>query len=123
MSALHTHIQAIRAESIALERHLDVQVQEYQRQLASLKRSSEAVKGLKDRRVAERVKEMEQEQARLGQRTERVLLAMQKEFRPKVGDVEARWFRELKELEGTVKGKGREVGMEQRARVVSISFS
>jgi nucleoporin NUP82 len=124
ISALHHYIQAIRTESMALERHLDLQVKEYQRQLHSLKLSSERVKELQERQIDKRVAKLAAQQEALGKRTERVMKSMQEDLKPKAGPKEKRWFKELSDLEGKVKGKSgfgmvREVPLEQRVRVVS----
>jgi nucleoporin NUP82 len=129
ISSLHKHIQAVRSESMALERHLDLQVQEYQRQLAVLKRCTEQVAELKQRNVADRVKEMEMQQKSLNERTDKVIKDMQADIKPKAGAVEKRWFKEVLDLEGKVKGKsgtsgaGKSVSLEQRVKVVRLQYT
>lgn len=101
---LQTRIDAIRSASQAVERHLDLQVQEFQRQLQTLQKSSNQLEIVKEHNPIKRAEEMMKRQGELAGRMDKVLSGLTGMYRPPIGEVEKRWFKELEEVRVKVQG-------------------
>jgi nucleoporin NUP82 len=121
-SQLHTRIEAVRLASQAVEHRLDLQLSEFKRQIALLTECRSRIKALQDRVPLKRAETLLVNQMELADRLDRVLSSMTEEYRPKVGEVERKWFGELERLSQRVKGGGqvkRGKALIHRAQVVS----
>lgn len=120
-SQIQARIQAIRAASQAIENRLDLEVQEFQRQLQLLKDCSNRTSELKQSQTKARAQEMVETQGRLAERLDKVLTAMSAEYRPQIGEMEKKWFDELERLRARIRGGGtqRAKGLAGRVNLVS----
>lgn len=121
ISQIHARTQAVRAASQAIENRLDLENQELQRQIRPVKECSSAIAELRKSQTKMRAQEMMEKQGKLGERLDKVLVAMSAEYRPQIGEVERKWFDELERLKARIRGAGalRGKGLAGRAHVVS----
>ena len=120
-SLVQGRAQAIRAASQAVENRLDLEVQEFRRQLKLLNDCSSRISDLRRSETRARAERLMESQTVLGERLDKVLVAMAAEYRPQIGEVERKWFDELERLRIRVKGGGSQRGkaLSSRTQVVS----
>lgn len=122
---IQSQIQAIRAASQIIERRLDLQVQELQRQLTVLKDSRAYIKSFDHKPQVDRAENLLRKQEALASRMDKILQSMPTAYRPQIAPVEQRWFDELETSRtrlyggGGVYGLGRTRGMISRIESVS----
>ena len=119
-SQVQARTQAIRAASQAIESRLDLQVREFQRQLRLVKECSSRIAELKNGSMRIHAEKLLDDQSQLGDRLDRVLVAMSGEYKPQIGEAERRWFDELERLKARIRGggPGRGKGLVGRVHVV-----
>lgn len=125
IAALQIRIEAVRSASAAVERHLDLQVSEFQRQVQLLQTTSKLLADVKGHQAAERAEGMMKTQEKLVRRMDGVLGGLMGLYRPPVAEVEKRWFEELEAVKGRVQGArgfglNRGGGMQAQVDDVSI---
>jgi nucleoporin NUP82 len=125
IAQLQSRISAIRAASQAIEHRLDLQVQEFQRQLKLLKDCSGSINSLKSSSTLDSAEKLLETQDQLSARLDGILGALSAEHRPQITEAEKRWFGELEKLRSRVNGGGgfgllRTRGLMNQARLVSL---
>jgi nucleoporin NUP82 len=109
-SQVQARTRAIRAASQAIENRIDLELQELQRQLKLLKDCSTRITQLRKSTTRERTERMLDTQGVLGERLDKVSVAMWEEYRPQIGEAERKWFDELDRLKSRVRGGGNQHG-------------
>lgn len=104
ISNLQQRIEAVRAASQLIENHLDLQSQEFQRQVLLLQTTSSQLDQVKSHNPVKRAEGMMVEQERLAGRMEKVLSGLTMNYRPPIGEVEKTWFDELESIKIRVQG-------------------
>ncbi|ORY34904.1 hypothetical protein BCR39DRAFT_515491 [Naematelia encephala] len=105
---IHNHLQScvrrVLEISGVIEQRLDLEIQEYQRQIRVLKECQVKIAGMKEPARLGRVEALLEEQASLSDRLDRVVTALAGEYRPQLGEVEKKWFEELERLKMRIRG-------------------
>ena len=109
-SQIQKQTQAVRAASQDIENRLDLEMEASQRQLRLLQECSQRIVELKESRTRGRAERIAKIQADLGQRMDKILVAMSAEFKPEIGEMERRWFDELERLRARIRGGGSQRG-------------
>ncbi|KAH8118607.1 hypothetical protein DFH11DRAFT_1568326 [Phellopilus nigrolimitatus] len=94
----------------ALKSRADFQKQEYERlqkKFTEIVVRAQNVAGPRKREIQERAKKLQDEQARMLGRMDRVLQALIKKASPELNEHETRWFEELQRMKAQVQGVGR----------------
>jgi len=120
-SELHKRTQAIRTASQAIEARLDMQLQEFQRQIKVLKIAKAGVYDLKEKSgsIVDRGGDLLDKQDLLAKRLDDVVVAMAAERKPDIGEEERKWFDELGKLSNKVRGgPGKDKGLIERMQAV-----
>ena len=123
ISQLQSRTRAVRAASQVVENHLNLCVQEFQRQLRVLKECRYRIEGLRDSKAIAKAHRMLDTQLEMGGRWDKVLVAMAAEYRPEVGEVERRWFEELDRLRIRVQGGKSSAAAGLTARIQTVGIS
>lgn len=114
---VNARAEAIRSASAKVEARVELQAQEYARQLALLRESQSALESIQDSSDAqvERTARLVDAQASLSARLDAVLNAMLAEYRPQIGEVERKWFDELERIKARIAGRK---GIAHRAKIL-----
>ncbi|WVQ96138.1 hypothetical protein IAU59_003240 [Kwoniella sp. CBS 9459] len=105
-SQVQNRAQAIRPASETIEKRLDLEVQELQRQIRLLRECQSKVQALKNHEAIARAESLLENQDKLAKRLDEVLRDMTEGFRPEIGDSERKWFDELERLRTRIRGGG-----------------
>ena len=122
-SQIQKQTQAVRAASQDIEHRLDLEIEEFQRQLRLLQECSHHIAEIKKSRTRGRAEKLAEAQAKLGQRMDRILAAMSAEYKPEIGELERKWFDELERLKGRIRGGGSQRGRGLAGHVRLVGFS
>lgn len=114
---VNARAEQIRTASAKVEARVDLQAQEYARQLSLLRESQAALAAIQadTDKQADRTEELVEQQAALSARLDAVLNAMLAEFRPQIGEVERKWFDELERISTRINGRK---GIAHRAKIL-----
>lgn len=114
---INARAEAVRNASARVELRVDLQVQEYTRQLKLLRETSSALGAIQDATdaQAERTEALVEAQSSLAARLDAVLNAMLAEYRPQIGEVERKWFDELERIKAKIGGRK---GIAHRSRIL-----
>ncbi|OCF37125.1 hypothetical protein I316_01031 [Kwoniella heveanensis BCC8398] len=105
-SQVQSRTQAIRSASETIEKRLDLEVQEMQRQIRLLRECQSKIQALKRHEAITRAERLLENQDRLATRLDDVLRDMAEGSRPEIGSSERKWFEELERLEIRIRGGG-----------------
>lgn len=122
---IQNRIEALKTASQLVERHLDLQVQEFQRQLQVLKTSQDQLEIVRKHDAVKRAEGMMLRQGALAGRMDKVLSGLTAMYRPPIGEVERNWFDELEVMRVRVqggKGWGVNRGGGLKAQVEEVSW-
>ena len=103
IKVLQERAQAIRSASGALENHLDLCIQESQRQIRALKECRDNIDAMRDSKSGPRVVRLLDKQVVTAKKLDQVVESMVEKFKPEVGDAEQKWFDELGRLSAKVR--------------------
>ena len=121
ISQIQARTQAIRTASQVVENRLDLEIQEFQRQLKLLKECSSRISDLKNSFDRSRGDKVVEKHKQLGERLDKVLIVMTAEYRPQIGEAERKWFDEVERLKQRIRSSSatRVYGLASKAQVVS----
>ncbi|WVF68598.1 hypothetical protein IAT40_003367 [Kwoniella sp. CBS 6097] len=105
-SQVQNRAQVIRSASETIEKRLDLEVQELQRQIRLLRECQSKIQALKNHEAITRAEGLLENHDRLANRLDGVLRDMAEGFRPEIGDSERKWFDELERLRTRIRGGG-----------------